>query len=52
MEMIVIEIDLSQIPSDKIKNFLRKNGNEANVVSYVHVNVNSQTLTEVTLQFT
>lgn len=32
MEMIVIEIDLSQIPSDKIKNFLRKNGNEANVV--------------------
>ena len=32
MEMIVIEIDLSQIPSDKIKNFLRKNGNEANVI--------------------
>ena len=32
MEMIVIEIDLSLIPSDKIKNFLRKNGNEANVV--------------------
>ena len=52
MEMIVIEIDLSQIPSDKIKNFLRKNGNEANVVKLCACKRNSQTLTEVTLQFT
>ena len=33
MEMVVLEIDLNQIPDDKIKNFLRKNGNEANVVN-------------------
>lgn len=34
MEMVVIEIDLNQIPVDKIKNFMRKNGNEANVVKF------------------
>lgn len=26
MEMVVLEIDLNQIPADKIKNFLRKTG--------------------------
>ena len=31
MEMVVLEIDLNQIPADKIKNFLRKNGNESNL---------------------